>query len=570
MNKPGLAVAAALCILYLVSCGKTPDGNIPEIPEGEPTPASSAGDSSQDVPKGSSPVGVWYEQAENADRLDITENVVKYSSGTGSYTYEMPYRLRKEGEKTRLETDDFFIYEDMYYEKEEDILVCYTMSHTDGDGGHHRVEFRRTEYTAPPKPTYPPPVDRSDPDAQKVFDDLTIRSMEASFYDEGEPYDIDSSMAMQPPFADNYSYSLTVQEDGSALVSSSFCREIDISKETVDELQRLISEADLGQINGIDIHTEGLPYDAPDYEAEFRLASGETIRSSANGDNVPEIWTSFQKQMHYLLFFEFVDAGYNYSSGEFHSTKPMKRIGGPDRLRRESSGFSCENVIIKPDWKKTYDYTLDTKYFVFREESGNHPALVKTLNALSEQYKKTAEAELKKDYEMMEAVPKSVRKKADRKYCYSLYAVDNWSLSGNIFSFTVSEGHANSLGAGDNGYGRYRSIRYNIDVDTGRILSVSDLFDDTDSVYDSLMEIFSRYGTHNDSGKFVHSGAFPSFLRKALESPEPDGIGFNFYYDYLELWMPLGMYEGNDSQLREILYYDEIQDILGEDYTEIY
>ena len=84
------------------------------------------------------------------------------------------------------------------------------------------------------------------------------------------------------------------------------------------------------------------------------------------------------------------------------------------------------------------------------------------------------------------------------------------------------------------------------------------------------MKEFSQYGTHNDSGKFVHSDAFPAFLREALQKPEPEGIGFNATYHYLELWMPLGMYEGNDSQLREILYYDEIQDILGDQYTNVW
>ena len=34
--------------------------------------------------------------------------------------------------------------------------------------------------------------------------------------------------------------------------------------------------------------------------------------------------------------------------------------------------------------------------------------------------------------------------------------------------------------------------------------------------------------------------------------------------------MPLGMYEGNDSQLREVLYFDEMQDILSDTYTRVW
>ena len=546
MKKSILTAAALLGAILLTACGNTPGGDKP------------------------SPVGTWYEQAENADRLEITKNKLTYYSAYGNYSDETSYKLVKEKDLFRIQADaDFYAYEDMFYDPQEDMLICYTMSYMDGDGGHHRVELRRTEYVAPPAPTYAPPVDASDPDAKKDFEDLTIRSMEISFYDAGMPYDPSSSMAMEPPYADDYSYSLTVQDDGSALVSSSFCQEIELPKETVDELQQLVREADLGKINGIDLHTEGLPYGSPEYEAVIELASGDIIRSSANGENVPPEWTQFQEPMHHLLFFAFVDAGYKMN-GEFHSTKPMKRIGARETLRGSESGFDEEETLIVPNWKKTFDYSLDTKFFVFSEPDGKHPALMATLDRLSEQYRSIAENELKLDYEMIEALPKSVWKNAERKYCYSLYAVDHWSLSGNIFSFAVSEGHSNSFRATREGYGGYRYIRYNIDADTGKILSVSDLFKDTDSVYDMLMEVYSHYGTHNDSGKFVHSDAFPAFLRKALEAPEPEGIGFSFGYDYLELWMPLGMYEGNDTQLREVLYFDEMQDILSDTYTRVW
>ena len=350
-------------------------------------------------------------------------------------------------------------------------------------------------------------------------------------------------------------------------VSSSYCQEIELTKEQVEALQELAREADLGQINGIDIHTEGVPDDSISYTAEIELKTGEVIRSSANWTDVPENWIRFEEPMHRLLFKAFTEAGYNGWSGEFHSTKPLKRIQGEETLRREETGIQLETIIVKETREKSYDYSLDTKYFVFSDPEGRYPALMKTLDSLSAQYKQIAEDTLEKHYQVMEKVPKSVWKKADRLYCYSLYAVDRWSLSRNIFSFTVSTGEANSLGVGDFGFGEYGSVRYNIDVDTGEILCVSDLFTDTDAVYDVLMEVFSHYGTHNDSGKFVHSDAFPAYLRKVLEAPEPEGIGFNYTYDYLELWMPRNMYEGSDSQLREVLYYDDIQDILSDRYT---
>ena len=573
MNKGFIAAAVFLVGALLFTACRTV-----ALANGPGEPKTTAGDNGsgengsagETVPRGSSPEGFWYEQTEQPDTLEITADTITYTSNDGKYTFDEKYEFSNVGEEPELKIKDFFIYEDMYYNKAEDKVIAYTMSHTDGDGGHHRVEYARNRYVAPPPPTYDPPVDNSDTGAKKEFQDLTIRVMKVSFHDKGVPYDISSNMAPEPPFEDDYSYELKVLEDGTGLVSSSFCQEIELTKEQVDELQKLAKEADLGQINGLDIHTEGLPYGSPEYTAEIVLASGDTIRSSANGEDVPENWKKFQEPMHHLLFFAFVDAGYNYGTREFHSTKPMKRIQGEETIRQAETGISEEEVIIKPDWQKAYDYSLDTKYFVFSDPENRYPELMKTLNDLSAQYKAKAEETLQKQYEAMEKVPKSQWKKVDRKFAYSLYAVDLWSISRNIFSFTVSEGAMSSLGIGEFGYGKYRYTRYNIDINTGKILTVSDLFKNTDGVYEALMKEFSQYGTHNDSGKFVHSDAFPAFLREALQKPEPEGIGFNATYHYLELWMPLGMYEGNDSQLREILYYDEIQDILGDQYTNVW
>lgn len=517
--------------------------------------------------KKGTPLGVWHEQAEPSDTIEITKSNILYTRHDGSFQDEVKYRFDESGGRLEYDLEDFFIYEDMFYDRENDTILAHTWSHTDGDGGYHPVEYRRSEYIAPPEPTYAPPEDNSDPDAKKDFPDMEIRTMKVSFYDEGEPYDVNSSMAMQPPFADSYSYELTVLPEGTGVVSSSFCGEIELTADQVEELNRLAREADLGQVNGLDIHTEGLPYGSPEYEAEITLASGEVIRSSANGEQVPENWSTFQYSMHRLLFFAFVDAGYHYGTGEFHSTKPMKRVQGEETLRGEETGILEEETVLVPDWKKSYDYSLDTKYFVFSDPDNRYPALMKTLDRISAEYKAKAEETLKKHYETMERVPANVRKQADRRYSYSLYAVDHWSLSRNIFSFLVSEGEANSLGAGDYGYGTYRYCRFNIDVNTGKILSASDLFTGPEALYDVLMEKYSGYGTHNDSGKFVHSDAFPALLKSWLEKPEPEGFGFSFTYDYVEFWMPLGAFEGNDSQMREVLYYDEIQDILSDEYT---
>ena len=512
--------------------------------------------------------GTWYEQNEDGGVLTVTEDTLVYVlEGEHGFTDESGYTAEMEGSRTLLVTEEesWFVFMDISYEPEEDVILAHTWPHTDGDGGYHLIRFARTPYVPPAPPVYDPPVDNSDPDAKRDFEDLTIRSMHAEFYDAGAPHDAWSDMAQEEPYPDHYSYDLTVQDDGSLLISSSFCREISLPKEITEQLQELVQEAGLGDINGIDVHTEGLPYDAPDYTLELTLASGEAIRSSANGDSVPENWTRFQEPMHHLLYFAFREAGY-HTNGEFHSTAAMKRVG-EEPLYRDECGLSCENPHIECSWEKAYDYSLHTSYFVFSDPENRYPELMKTLDDLSAEYRELAEETLLADYEIMQNAPKS-RRKEDRIFAYSLYAVDQWQMRGNIFSFLVSTGRMNTLGLGDPGYGKYGYIRYLIDAETGKILTLADFFTDPEAIADFLTEkMVSSFGTHNASGRRVHAGDFPDAIASAVDVPEPEGIGVSIDYDGLTLWMPLWMFPGDDSQLMQVVYYDEMQDILDGKYV---
>ena len=606
MKIQGLLLAVIVAVtgtLCLAGCGSffgmKPPTDLPE------TAGSAAGNSGGTVIRGDSPVGTWYEQAPNGSTLVIGKDKIRYFSGNSDYTQECDLKIVQEASQVLLETkeDDWFVYVDMSYDREKDMVTGHTMPHMDGDGGYHLVEFLRTEYVPPAPPVYDPPVDNSDPDAQKEFADLTIRSMRVSFYDGGIYQPPDSSMAQEHPYADEYSYDLTVLEDGTALVSSSFCREIDIPKKTVDKLQKLIKDTDLGAVNGIDIHTEGLPYDAANYELEMELASGETIRSSANGDNVPANWTAFQEPMHHLLYYAFVDAGYKDGSGAFHSTKPMKRVGignapAPYQTWQpwvhendipndedgldvngnplnanviEDHGIIRDSVRIEPDWKKSYDYDLHTSYMTFASGDGKYPALLKTLQGIGEYYRIKAEQSLKEDYEMMEAVPKSTWSKADRRYCYSFYSAEYDRNFGNIYYFLMSEGHANSMGVGKYGYGYYPYMRYNIAVDTGKNLSISDLFISEEETCRILVELMrDRYSDYREVGQYIHSDAFPEDLKNYVSRPAPEGISFCPGYDGVEIYFPSEFFPMADYTVTETLYYDEVQDVLSDTYATVW
>ena len=236
-----------------------------------------------------------------------------------------------------------------------------------------------------------------------------------------------------------------------------------------------------------------------------------------------------------------------------------------------ASGISVENVRIVPDWEKSYNYSLDSQYFVFSAEEGKYPALMETLDRLSAEYRAIAEKTLEEDYRLMENAPKSKVKKADRLYCYSLYAADRFRIDGKVFSFTVSTGRANSLGIGGSGYGDYGYVRYHIDMETGRVLTLGDLFVSPEAFSDFLTaKMVGEFGTHHDAGRRIHSDAFPAALREAVVRPEPEGIGWNVSYHSLTLWMPRAMFPEDSSQLMEVLYYDEIQDLLSDAYTQVW
>ncbi len=558
MKKRILTIPLLLFLIFLMtSCRYTAPG----------APANS----------GNGPLGTWYEQSPFGGVLEISESSVKYTAYENRYIDEVPLKITEGAANVLLETreEDFFTFVDMSYDPANDLVEVHDWPHTDGDGGWHLIEFRRTPYTPPPAPVYGPPEDLSDPDAQKEFADLTVRSMNVSFFDEGVYHDPNSSMAMEPPYKDFYTYNLRVREDGSALVSSSFCQEITIPKETVDELQRLVRENDLGAINGIDIHTPDLPYDAPDYTLELELVSGEMIRSLANGDNIPENWANFQEPMHHLLFFAFVDAGYNYIGGDFHSTAPMLRVGSkgfwpdstPDAPARR---VSYDSVRVEPDWRRSYDYSLHTDYLVFSDISPDCPGLRKALEELGNRYKSAAEKSLAEDYKIMESIPKSVWKKAERLYCYSFYTIANDRDYGSVYSFLVTEGHACSVETGMDKFDTYPYWRYNIDTATGRTLSAADLFVSPEEACRVLTETMrERYGNYSEEGKYIHSDAFPEALKSFVEKPGPEGISWYAGYDGIEFTFPAALFPMADYEPQQTLYYDELQDVLNEKYCSV-
>ena len=405
-------------------------------------------------------------------------------------------------------------------------------------------------------------VDNSDTKAPKEFKDFSISSFKVSFYDEGgKTYSssMDDVPAPELPYEGSYSYELTVTREKNARsgrLSSSFCKEIEVTGDLVRKLETLAKENDIGSLNGLDIRGEGLPKYAPCYTLEITLDSGEVIKSTANGSKVPENWNKFQYDMHRLLFFTFMDAGYE-TSGGFHSTEPMKRIG--TGYMADKILLNVEKIVEETDKPKSYDYKLDVSYFKFNDFQNNYPKLMVTLNSLSDKYKDLARKSLEEDYEVMESADSKQKKTKDKIFGYTLYAIDSLDFDGDLVNFKLVEGHMNTLGLGYCGYGLYKNYEFLIDIKSGEILTAADLFTSPEAMEEYVIPRFMDRRTDLDKTK----------LSEALKTPVPEGAGITYCDRYFTIWLPYDLSADGTIPYSLDIYYDEVQDIISDKYTEV-
>ena len=535
--------------LFFTGCGKKPDG-----------PSSGAA--------GSGPEGTWYEQEENGGVLTVSGKKMTYTHW--DYTFTTGFSTKKSGGKTEIVPDEeYWVLIDIFYDPSEDVITGHDMPHTDGDGGYHLHTFARSEYVAPPPPVYGERTDNTDPDARKTFSDYTVKTLSLKLV---EPWRDPGDMAVEQPQNGYYEYELTVGEDGTGTISSDFCHPVEFGPEKQEELRALLEESAIAELNGIDVWTEEMPEDTQRYELSIEFADGETFSSRANGADVSGIWLTDGRELHKLLFFTFVDAGYNWSTGEFHSTEPMKRIGTPSE---SAPAWNIVKELQRIERKGTaYDYEIHSEYPVFTAEGDAPEALMKTLAALTEEFKARSERDLEEMDADMAAASKSDRKKSDRWYAYSFYSPE-WIHPGDlVVRMFVSEGHANSLGLGQYGGGYYPNFRYNIDPRSGKILSAADFFNDTEALADYVIDRLCETFSYSDYVNYYRSAEHRAILIDVLTKPEnEDGIGVDPGYQKLTLYFD--RMERDEEGFTKYpyqldLYYDDIQDLLNDRYTSVW
>lgn len=513
--------------------------------------------------------GTWYEQEDYGGTLVIDGDTMTYYSPY-DYTFDVTYTTKK-AEKNMIEIipdEEYWIYIDIFYDPEEEVLTGHDMPHTDGDGGYHLHTFKKTEYVAPPPPVYGERTDNSNADAPKEFADYTVRSLSLQVY---EPHRDSGDMAPEQPVQGWYEYELTVNEDGTGTIVSDFCKEIPFNEEDQEALKTLLAESNLSLINGINIWTEDMPEDTERYEITIEFADGAVLTSRANGADVPLEWYLDGRELHKLLFDVFTNAGYNPYTGEFHSTEPIKRIGKDPDLEYS---WTIQSSLERIEREGTaYEYTVHSDYPVFTAEGDAPKALMDTLYSLTEQFKANAERDLEEEDTDMAAATESERAKSDYLYAYSFYSPE-WIKSDDLLvRMFVSEGHANSLGLGQYGTGYYPNFRYNIDAQSGKILSVADFFNDTEVLADLIIEKLCEKYSSEERVNFYRSEEHRETLMDILTRPESEGgIGASPEYGHLTLYFDRQRDENGDSPYpyQLVLYYDEIQELMNDRYVSIW
>ena len=526
--------------------------------------------------------GIWYEQDLYGDVATITGNTLRldrnYPSGD-SWSEETAFRLKPSGQYLELvPEEEFFAYIDLWYDPAGRQLIFHTLPHTDGDGGYHTVIFLKTEYTPPPEPVYGERTDRSDPSAPHDFASHAVRTLSLHVY---EPYIESYDMAPELPTEGEYSYSLTVRDDGSAWVASDFYGGDDgsgvrISAERLDEIETLLAGSGLDAVNGVDIWTAEMPEDTQFYELTVEYADGAVFASRANGKDIPDVWIAGTgRELHRLLFDSILEAGYNWSTGEFHSREPMKRFGNaPGEAADYSLSGSLERIEVNGT---EYNYLVYAEYPVFTLQAadgrdGSMAGLEEGLQRISNYYQQLAEADLAYDDEIMRTAPKAERNSTGRSTTYSFYSTTQIRCHDRFVSFLLSEGHANALGLGKYGYGTYRNIRYCIDAETGEVLCTVDLFTDADALTDAVMDALQeKYGDGSYYEENFGSADYRERLVRALQLPGYEGgAAFSMSYDgiILQLSGEAGRQDGSTTEVT--LYYDSLQEIMNDRYCSIW
>ncbi|MBQ9437634.1 MAG: hypothetical protein IJU50_04825 [Lachnospiraceae bacterium] len=401
-------------------------------------------------------------------------------------------------------------------------------------------------------------IDLSKPDAAKEFEDYNISKLHLLAVEKDH---VNGDMAPERPREGSYEYTL---DGATGILSSNIAPEIKLNEDDLSEISDFLRDSDIGGLNGIDIWTEGRPADEPSYNLSIIFADGSEYHSRANGADIPYQWEDDGFRLHQLLYYDLLEAGLDANTGEFHSKEPMKRLGGgPDE--KPSFSITAEQKEFEKEGSK-WNYRVTGTYPVFSCSDGTPKAVSEPLKKLSDRFYNSMLEDMDNDYEMMEGIKAKNRGK-DTAVAASGYSVRNVKLDSVFYSFEIYAWHNNSLGVGPYGYSKSNSYHICLDIEKGRILTLSDLFIRPAEIRDIVTKaLVNRYG--EDYLDYFSSSEFAGNYSKM---PWESLLDYSLTDDGIRIRY-CGILPGQEKEsFYDIsLYYDELQQNLNPKYARIW
>ena len=112
--------------------------------------------------------------------------------------------------------------------------------------------------------------------------------------------------------------------------------------------------------------------------------------------------------------------------------------------------------------------------------------------------------------------------------------------------------------------------RFCIDDETGKILCLNDVFNDTNGLLEAVTDALCAEYPYDEYISVFTSEDYQKRLRTALLCTEAEGgIGFLPEADGLKLNFPKELSKDRDYSISMKLYYDAVQDLLNDRYCSV-
>ena len=528
--------------------------------------------------------GKWYEQRAKGAVITIDGSHLEYDDGDEKKNCSFRLGEAESGghcfplltstQLLKWEMLEFYNWGDTDHDRLQTkmTMVVYDMQYSP------RV-FKRTPYEAP---KYGDIHHNTDARAIKWFQDYRVRRLHLEV---AEPRQEAGMMAPTPPDFGFYVYDILRNEDGGGVIRAKIKNdhgafwggkvfevpEVELSPAQMNELALKIANGNLDKLNGVDVWQDGVPSGTPSYDLSIEFYK-ESYHSRANHIFIPETWKKDGRGLHMYIFRLLVEAGLDYGRNEFHSTKPMLRIGIG---KKEEAGYLVKLETEEHEKKgEAYDYKASYEIASWKYIDNVPEALKTALDNMAAQMNKEEEARGGFLYRAMSEIPEEKRLERTPPYYASRYLgtfretydprfFAFWLSRGEIYNPEPEGGLQNKDPHGDH-------LTYCFDTADGHQMCAADFYTDVEALIDKLIALVGK----NYSGEMLeklNSAEYREVLRTRLNTPEAeDGIGFEPVNTGMLFRVLIDLDQSRAPWVSEYTVpYDDSQDILNKKYCTV-